>query len=103
MLGYPKDVEETVFGATSPQEGVLEHMKRGSILIDHTTSSPGLAERIALEGLRRGVQSIDAPVSGGDVGAKNGKLVIMMGGDADTIDSCLPMLNCYAAQCKNMG
>lgn len=76
MLGYPKDVEEMVLG-----DGILQHMKKGSYLIDHTTSSPGLAEKIAAQAKEREVHSVDAPVSGGDIGAKNGKLVIMIGGE----------------------
>ena len=77
MLGYPKDVEDMVLG-----DGILQHMKKGSYLIDHTTSSPGLAERIAEKAQEAGVNSIDAPVSGGDIGARNGKLVVMIGGEA---------------------
>ena len=68
MVGYPKDVEEVVFG----ENGLSHHMKVGSILIDHTTSSPDLAEWIASELAAKGIGSIDAPVSGGDIGAKNG-------------------------------
>ena len=55
-------------------------MKTGSTLVDHTTSSPKLAEIIAEEAERRGVHSVDAPVSGGDIGARNGALVTMVGG-----------------------
>ena len=79
MLGYPKDVEDMLL---HPDTGVLKHMKKGSFIIDHTTSSPGLAERIAKEARALGIGSIDAPVSGGDVGAKAGKLVTMIGGEA---------------------
>jgi len=60
-------------------------MKKGAILIDHTSSSPQLAKKIHEEAKKKGVEAIDAPVSGGDVGAKNGKLVIMMGGEDDAI------------------
>ena len=60
-------------------------MKSGAYLIDHTTSSPSLAERIAAEGREKGIISIDAPVSGGDMGAKNGKLVVMMGGEPEEV------------------
>ena len=82
MLGLPSDVERMVLGDGSSQSGILEHMKRGSYLIDHTTSSPSLAERIAKKGKEKGIISIDAPVSGGDIGAQNGQLVVMMGGDS---------------------
>lgn len=78
MLGYPHDVEKMVF---EPEHGIMHHMNKGSSLIDHTTSSPGLAEKIALSLEDQGVASIDAPVSGGDIGAKNGALVTMVGGE----------------------
>ena len=55
-------------------------MKKGTLLIDHTTSSPELAERIFKEANERGIDSIDAPVSGGDIGAREGRLVVMCGG-----------------------
>lgn len=103
MLGFPSDVENMVFGTGEPGSGILEHMKSGSYLIDHTTSSPGLAERIATEAKKKGVLSIDAPVSGGDTGAKNGKLVAMIGGEPAAVDACMPLFKCYSAQCQNMG
>jgi 3-hydroxyisobutyrate dehydrogenase len=68
MLGYPHDVEEMTIGPN----GILKHMKKGAYLIDHTTSAPDLAHRIAQEAAKKHVHSIDAPVSGGDIGAKNG-------------------------------
>lgn len=77
MLGYPHDVEEMILG----ESGILAHMKKGSFLIDHTTSKPSLAEKIYNECAKVGVYSIDAPVSGGDIGAKEARLVIMCGGD----------------------
>lgn len=78
-------------------------MKEGSILVDHTTSSPGLAERIYEAGKERGVGCIDAPVSGGDIGAKNGQVVAMCGGDLETFNSVLPLLQCYSKTVKLMG
>ena len=66
MLGYPHDVERMCL---DPEVGVLQHMKPGSHLIDHTTSSPSLAMKIAERAKDHGVHSIDAPVSGGDIGA----------------------------------
>jgi 3-hydroxyisobutyrate dehydrogenase len=80
MLGYPKDVEDVVF---SNEDSLINNMRPGSILIDHTTSSPGLAQRIYDEFKIKGLNSIDAPVSGGDIGAKNGTLVTMMGGEIE--------------------
>lgn len=93
MLGYPHDVEEVVF---QKDGGVLSHMKEGAVLIDHTTSSPGQAARIHEEALKRKVRFIDAPVSGGDIGAKNGKLVTMVGGDADAVAQAMELLKCYS-------
>jgi 3-hydroxyisobutyrate dehydrogenase len=69
MLGYPHDIEKMVL---DEQVGILKHMKEGSVLIDHTTSTPSLAVRIYDEAKKRNVFSIDAPVSGGDIGAKSG-------------------------------
>ena len=100
MLGYPTDVEQMTI---DPVHGVIKHMKKGAYLIDHTTSSPGLAEKIAAEAKNFGVGSIDAPVSGGDIGARNGKLVTMIGGDPADIEACTILMNHYSGECKNMG
>jgi len=87
IVGFPTDVEETYFGAG----GVLAHARKDSVLIDMTTSSPMLAERIALAAAERGLSSLDAPVSGGDIGAKEGRLVIMAGGDAAAFERARPL------------
>jgi 3-hydroxyisobutyrate dehydrogenase len=76
MLGYPVDVRETVLG----EDGILEVLKPGSLLIDMTTSEPALAVEIHAAASAKGVDALDAPVSGGDVGARNATLVIMVGG-----------------------
>jgi len=89
MLGYPHDVEEMVL---CKDKGILKHMKPGSILIDHTTSSPGLAVRIANCAAQQNVSSVDAPVSGGDIGAKNGQLVVMVGGEESAVNKCKPLM-----------
>ena len=102
MLGFPKDVETMVYGEDG-NSGILSVMKQGAHLIDHTTSSPGLAQRIAKSASEKGIFSIDAPVSGGDIGAKSGKLVVMIGGDSAALERCMPLLNCFSAECKNMG
>ena len=78
MLGFPVDVETTYLGSG----GIVERAKPGSLLIDMTTSSPTLAATIAAAALKRGVASLDAPVSGGDVGAREARLVIMVGGES---------------------
>ena len=99
MLGYPHDVESMALGS----DGIIQHMKEGAILIDHTTSSPKLAEQIHEEAKKRGVGSIDAPVSGGDIGAKNGQVVTMCGGDQEDFDKVLPLFETYSKAVKLMG
>jgi len=98
MLGLPSDVEQVYFGAPdatpdSRAVGLLECARPGTFLIDMTTSSPGLAERIAAAATARGLAAIDAPVSGGDVGARNASLVIMAGGDAAAFARARPLLD----------
>lgn len=87
MLGYPADVEEIYFGAS----GLLQNAKANAVLIDMTTSSPSLAKRIAEEALNRGLAALDAPVSGGDVGAKEARLSIMVGGAEKDYQAILPL------------
>jgi len=87
IIGYPRDVEETYLG---PQ-GILANARNGTIAIDMTTSSPALAVQIAAAGSKKGVACLDAPVSGGDVGARDAKLSIMVGGDATAFDQVLPL------------
>ncbi|MCA0988849.1 NAD(P)-dependent oxidoreductase [Alkalihalobacillus algicola] len=82
MVGYPVDVEEVYFG----DEGIINNARSGSVLIDFTTSSPTLAEEIYKLGLSRKLYTLDAPVSGGDVGARNGKLSIMVGGEQEVFE-----------------
>src|SRR5579862_6852033 len=88
MLGTPLDVRETVLG----EGGVLETMRPGSLLIDMTTSEPALAQEIHAAARARNVDALDAPVSGGDVGARNASLVIMVGGDAAAFERGRPLL-----------
>jgi 3-hydroxyisobutyrate dehydrogenase len=79
MLGYPVDVRQTALG----ESGIIEVMAPGSLLVDMTTSEPALAVEIHQAASARGIDSLDAPVSGGDVGARNASLVIMVGGAQD--------------------
>ena len=88
MVGYPSDVEEVYLGA----EGVLAGLKPGSLAVDFTTSSPALARRLAGVGRERGVDVLDAPVSGGDIGARNATLSIMVGGEPQAFDRARPLL-----------
>ena len=87
MIGTPKDVEEVYLG----DEGILAHAREGAIVIDMTTSSPQLAEKVYNIGRDRGVSALDAPVSGGDIGARNGTLSIMVGGDRDAFEQARPL------------
>ena len=77
MVGFPKDVEEVYFG----DDGIINNAKSGAYLIDMTTSKPALAKKIYTQAKVKGIHSLDAPVSGGDVGARDAKLSIMVGGD----------------------
>ena len=87
IVGFPRDVEEVYFG---PQ-GIIAHAKN-AILVDMTTSSPSLARDIAQEAAKKGLGALDAPVSGGDVGARDAKLTIMVGGSQEVFDQALPVL-----------
>lgn len=86
IVGYPKDVEEVYLG----DKGVLS-TKQGGIIIDMTTSSPKLAKKIYEAAKDKGVSSLDAPVSGGDLGAKNATLAIMVGGDEEAFKAAKPL------------
>ena len=83
--------------------GILQHMKAGSTLIDHTTSSPTLAEEIFAKATERNIHSIDAPVSGGDIGARSGKLVTMVGGTEQGVQSVRELLDIYSVEVQHMG
>ncbi|MFX3617636.1 MAG: NAD(P)-dependent oxidoreductase [Sporolactobacillus sp.] len=86
MVGYPKDVEAVYF-----DNGILDHAKEGAYLIDMTTSSPQLAEKIFKAAAEKGLHALDAPVSGGDVGAKEGTLSIMIGGEQADAKEIMPV------------
>ena len=88
MVGYPQDVEEVYFG----DEGILANAKEGTYVIDMTTSTPTLAKKIYQEAKKRNIYALDAPVSGGDIGARQGTLTIMVGGDEEVFSACKPIL-----------
>ena len=88
MVGYPKDVEETYYDS---QKGIFTADVADKIVVDLTTSTPTLAKKIYQTAQEKGAASLDAPVSGGDLGAKNGTLTIMVGGDQATYDIVLPV------------
>jgi 3-hydroxyisobutyrate dehydrogenase len=87
IVGYPSDVREVMLG----EDGALAGAKAGSVLVDMTTSQPALAVEIYEAAKTKGVYSVDAPVSGGDIGARNAALSIMIGGDADVVAALQPM------------
>ena len=93
IVGFPNDVRQVILG----EQGVLAGTKPGDLLVDMTTSRPSLAIEIAQAATAVGVTAIDAPVSGGDLGARDGPLSIMIGGDHDAIVSLLP---CWQAMGK---
>jgi 3-hydroxyisobutyrate dehydrogenase-like beta-hydroxyacid dehydrogenase len=87
IVGYPQDVEEVYFG----ENGIIANADKGTCLIDMTTTSPKLAVRIYEEAKQADLKALDAPVTGGDTGAREGTLTILAGGDRDTYDRCLPV------------
>lgn len=95
MIGSPKEVEECYFGET----GIFAGIKSGAILVDMTTTKPSLAVKISAAAEKKGANFIDAPVSGGQVGAINGNLSIMIGGKKEVVDAVLPMFQAFG---KNM-
>lgn len=84
IVGYPRDVEEVYFG----ENGILNSAKEGTYVIDMTTSSPKLAKKIYDAAKEKGLHAMDAPVTGGDTGAKNGTLSILVGGDKEDYEAC---------------
>lgn len=87
IVGFPKDVEDVYLGKT----GILAGAKAGSVVVDMTTTQPTLAQKIHAAAQKIGISAIDAPVSGGDVGAKNAALSIMVGGDKEAVDAINPL------------
>lgn len=99
IVGYPADVEEIYFGET----GILAGMRKEDIIVDMTTSEPTLAERIYAEAAEKGVEVLDAPVSGGDVGAKEARLAIMVGGKKEVFDQVKPLFEIMGKNIAYMG
>ncbi|HET6460563.1 MAG TPA: NAD(P)-dependent oxidoreductase [Syntrophales bacterium] len=99
MVGEPPDVEQVILG----KGGILERSRPGSVIVDMTTSEPSLARRIYLEAKGKSVSSLDAPVSGGDIGAQEGTLAIMVGGDEDVFKRVLPVFELMGKNIAYMG
>jgi len=98
-VGNDRDLAEVVLGSG----GALAAMSPGALFIDHTTVSPAMARRVAAEAEARGVLALDAPVSGGQAGAENGKLAIMCGGTVQTMDSARPVMEAYGSRIVHIG
>ncbi|PKQ37396.1 MAG: oxidoreductase [Actinobacteria bacterium HGW-Actinobacteria-1] len=99
IVGYPTDVEAVYLESG----GIIERAREGSVVIDMTTSTPTLAARIATAAASRGVLALDAPVSGGDVGAREARLTIMVGGDDAAYDRVLPLFQVLGKTVTHMG
>ena len=95
--------DDDVLAVTTGDEGALKTLPEGALLIDHTTTSEALAISLAEIASESGVAFLDAPVSGGQIGAENGVLTVMAGGDETAFQSALPLLECYAKSVKRMG
>lgn len=95
IVGYPKDVEEVYFG----DDGVMQTLQKDAVVIDMTTTLPGLAVRIDHAAREKGAWAVDAPVSGGEVGAINGALSVMIGGDEEVVKKVMPIMDVFS---KNM-
>jgi 3-hydroxyisobutyrate dehydrogenase len=99
IVGYPADVREVYLGA----DGLLSEARAGAIFVDMTTSQPKLAAEIAAYARNKGAIAIDAPVSGGDVGARNGTLSIMIGGEKDAVDAVMPLFEAMGQNIVHQG
>lgn len=99
MVGYPSDVEAVYFG----NNGILENAEKNTFIVDMTTSQPALAEKIYREAAKHGLFSLDAPVSGGDIGAQNGALSIMVGGENAVYQKLLPLFKIMGSNVIHQG
>ena len=98
-VGDDPDVREVVLGAG----GVLEAMRPGTVFVDHTTASADLAREIAEAGRQRGIACLDAPVSGGQAGAEQGTLTVMVGGEQAAFDRAAPVIDAYSKSVRLLG
>jgi 3-hydroxyisobutyrate dehydrogenase len=99
MVGFPRDVRDVYFG----DRGALSGARPGSLFVDMTTTEPTLAREIHAESIRRQAQAVDAPVSGGDVGARNKTLSIMIGGERDAVTSVMPLFEILGRNIVHQG
>lgn len=99
MVGFPADVEDVYFG----ENGLFKTAHNGQYLIDMTTSKPSLAKKIFEQGQRKGIHVLDAPVSGGDIGAKNGTLTVMIGGKKSDFEALKPIFQKFSSSLNYFG
>ena len=99
IVGFPRDVEEVYFD----EGGILENADPGTYLIDMTTTSPMLAEKISKEGTEKGFHVLDAPVTGGDTGAKAGTLSILVGGEKEDYETCMELFKAMGTNINYQG
>lgn len=99
IVGFPKDVEEVYYDAGN----ILDSAKEGAYLIDMTTTSPIIAEQIYEEGKKKGFHVLDAPVTGGDTGAKAGTLSILVGGEKEDYEACVPLFEAMGTNINYQG
>ena len=99
IVGYPKDVEDVYLG----KNGLIASAVKGSLLVDMTTSSPKLAERIWEDARSKEISVLDAPVTGGDKGAREAKLTILVGGEKEDFERALPYFRLMGTNIKHMG
>jgi 3-hydroxyisobutyrate dehydrogenase len=99
MVGFPRDVREVYLG----KDGIIAGSKSGTILVDMTTTEPSLAREIDAAARARGLHAVDAPVSGGDVGAREAKLSIMVGGEAEIVERIHPLLETMGTNVIHQG
>ena len=92
IVGYPRDVEEVYFG----DDGIMQTLKKDTVVIDMTTTLPGLAVRIDDAAREKGAWALDAPVSGGEVGAINGALSVMIGGEEEVVKKVMPIMDVFS-------
>ena len=99
MVGYPQDVEEVYCG----KDSIFDTAKKGAVVVDMTTSEPTLAKKLYNIALEKGIHCVDAPVSGGDIGAQNGTLSIMIGGDSSVVESIRPIFETFGTNVVYQG
>ncbi|MGB3851864.1 MAG: NAD(P)-dependent oxidoreductase [Tunicatimonas sp.] len=99
IVGFPHDVREVYFG----EDGLLAGTQEGAVLVDMTTTEPSLAQEIYQQARAQQMHTVDAPVSGGDVGAKNGTLSIMVGGDEPVVEAVMPLLEVMGKNIVHQG